>query len=442
MPRRLGVRVATTTVVANMVGVGVFTTAGFQAAHLADPLTMILTWVGGGVIALCGAAVYAELATMMPNAGGDYVYLRTAFHPALGFASGWISLTAGFSAPIAAASLAFGQYLVRVFPSSDVDARWIAVALITAAAVLHGYDTVVGGRVQAAFTIGKVAIIVGFIAAGLLFGKGSWSHFVTRRGELEGLPVLDFATSLMYVSFAYSGWNAATYVAGEISNPKKTLPWALLGGTAIVMLLYVLLNVVFIYAAPPSELAGVLEVGDLAARRLFGEATGRALSMAIAIALVSSVSSMVMAGPRVYAAMAEDRALPQFLSRRSARGVPVNAIVTQAVLASCLVGLWNPDELIRHVGFGLALFSALTVASVFVMRRRVGAADGAYRTPGYPATPMLFILLSGGIATAQLTSAVSSRPRELVLTVGTFVVGAFVFALWRRAPVKSGPGRC
>jgi basic amino acid/polyamine antiporter, APA family len=156
--------------------------------------------------------------------------------------------------------------------------------------------------------------------------------------------------------------------------------------------------------------------------------------MAIAIALVSSVSSMVMAGPRVYAAMAEDRALPQFLSRRSARGAPINAIVTQTAMASCLVALWNPDELIRYVGFGLALFSALTASSVFVLRRRVGTPSGAYRTPGYPVTPLLFIVLSGGIASAQLTSAASSRPREFLLTIGTFIVGAIAFVLCRQSP--------
>lgn len=431
-PRQLGLGVATAIVVANMIGVGVFTSTGFQATDLVDPATILSTWVIGGLLALCGAAVYAELATMMPKAGGEYVYLRTAYHPSVGFASGWVSLTAGFSAPIAAASLAFARYLRQAFPALAFDERWLALLLIAGLAALHARDAVLGGRVQAAFTIGKALLILAFIVAGLLFGEGSWSHFEPQRGGLSNVPTLAFATSLMYVSFAYSGWNAATYVAGEIDNPGKTLPWALLGGTTLVMVLYVLLNVVFLYAAPPAELAGVLEVGDLAGRRLFGDTTGRALSTLIAVALISSVSAMIMTGPRVYAAMAEDQALPGALAKRSARGVPTRAVALQALLASILVWFWNPDELIRYVGFWLAIFAALTVSSLFVMRRRRGTPRGTYRTPGYPLTPVLFIALSVWIAFAQIRAGLTARPRELVLAVVTVVAGTVVFALWKR----------
>ena len=255
--RQLGIAVAAAIVIANMIGAGVFTTAGFQAGGLHDPLTMIMTWVVGGVLALCGATCYAELGALMPRAGGEYVYLREAYHPAVGFMSGWASLTAGFSAPIAAAALGFAAYLSTVVPGLDgvVAQKVVAALLIVAVTALHAFDTRVGGRVQTGFTIAKVALIAFFVIAGLLFGTGDWSHLATRGDGLGQLATKDgakaFATSLMYVSFAYSGWNAAAYIAGEIKDPQRTLPRALLLGTGIVMALYLLLNLTFLYGTSP-----------------------------------------------------------------------------------------------------------------------------------------------------------------------------------------------
>nr|HEX4317695.1 amino acid permease [Kofleriaceae bacterium] len=429
--RQLGLGIAAAIVVANMIGAGVFTSAGFQAASLSDPTTMLLTWVVGGVLALCGAATYAELGALMPRAGGEYVYLREAYHPAVGFMSGWVSLTAGFSAPIAAAALLFSGYLGKVVPGidSDVAVKVVACVLVVAVTLLHAFDTKVGGRVQAAFTIAKVLLIVGFVVAGFAVGSGDWSHLDTRGPGLGQLGTLGgasaFATSLMYVSFAYSGWNAAAYIAGEIKEPQRTLPRALVLGTGAVMVLYILLNVVFLYAVPPEGMMDkdgpIKEVGDLAARHLFGNGAGSLLSTMIALALVSSVSAMIMAGPRVYAAMAADHALPAPLAQFNERGVPVHAIVTQCVLAIAFVLVGEVGELIEFVGFTLTLFAALTVGSVFVFRARDQRA--AYRTFGYPVTPILFILLSVWIVYLRTKSS----PLQSALVAGLLAAGAVVY---------------
>lgn len=438
--RRLGLTVTAAIVIANMIGTGVFTSAGFQSASLHDPMTILACWVVGGVLALCGAAAYAELGSMMPRAGGEYVYLREAYHPVVGFMSGWVSLTAGFSAPIATAAILFSIYLATLFPALQGAEPWISgvitigplqlisLALIGAITALHSFDTKVGGWVQAVFTAAKVLLIVLFILGGLLLGDGNWSNLASQAGGLSNIGTTAFATSLMYVSFAYSGWNAAAYIANEVERPERNLPRALLLGTGTVMALYVLLNLVFLYAVPTQVLGGaggggpVIEVGDVAAKALFGASAGKLVSSVIAIALVSSVSAMIMAGPRVYAAMATDRALPHQLAHHNERGVPVRAVLTQGVLASLFVLVGDLGSLIRFVGFTLAIFAALTVSAVFVLRRRGHRA--AYRTFGYPVTPVAFIALSAWIAYSQI----KSQPKESAVVLGLLAVGGVLYA--------------
>jgi APA family basic amino acid/polyamine antiporter len=432
--RQLGLGITVAIVIANMIGTGIFTSTGFQAADLHDPMTILLCWVIGGVIALCGASCYAELGSMMPKAGGEYVYLREAFHPIAGFMSGWVSMTVGFSAPIAVAALAFAAYFTRIVPAEGVVAqKAIAIALIIAITGLHSFDTKLGGRVQAVFTAMKVALIVLFILGGLASGHGDWSHFASQSGGFANVGTMSFAISLMYVSFAYSGWNAAAYIAGEVEKPEKTLPRALLLGTGAVMALYVLLNVVYFYAAPSDKLAGVFEVGDLAARALFGDSAGQLITAVIALALVSAVSAMVMAGPRVYASMAEDRALPRQLGWYSARGVPTVAVATQGAIAIAFVLTMDPGQLIELVGFTLAVSAAFTVGALFVMRGRGQRAT--YRTFAYPATPIIFIVSSAWIAYAQ----VRAHPGRAAVVAGVLAAGALVYAVASRNAPKEPP---
>lgn len=433
--RQLGIAVAAAIVIANMIGAGVFTSAGFQASSLHDPWTMLLTWVVGGVLALCGATCYAELGALMPRAGGEYVYLREAYHPAVGFMSGWVSLTAGFSAPIAAAALGFAAYLGKIvgFADGSVVAKLVATALVVAITSMHAVDTKLGGRVQTGFTVAKVVLIAGFVIAGLVVGTGDWGHLASQAPGLGQLGTkagaAEFATSLMYVGFAYSGWNAAAYIAGELENPQRTLPRALVLGTAIVMVLYLALNVIFLYASGPERMAGKLEVGDLAARDLFGDSAGNVVSITISLALVSSVSAMVMAGPRVYAAMASDRALPRFFATFSQRGVPVVAVVAQCVIAVICVWIGDLKTLIEFAIFALWIFGALTVGAVFVFRRRGQVSP--YRALGYPLSPILFIAISAWVVYLQA----SKNPWQTLAVAGLLVVGALLYlAANRGAP--------
>jgi APA family basic amino acid/polyamine antiporter len=438
--RQLGLGITAAIVIANMIGTGVFTGTGFNANALHDPKTILLAWFIGGVVALCGAACYAELGTLMPKAGGEYVYLREAYHPALGFMSGWVSLTAGFSGAIATSALLFSKYLGTMIGGIGTPGaqKIIAIALIAGITAMHSFDTKVGGRVQQIFTIMKVALILVFIIAGFTVGTGDWSHFQTQAGGFSNIPTTAFAIQLMYISFAYSGWNAAAYIAGEVEKPEKTLPRSLLLGTGAVMALYLLLNVIYFYAVPSSVLAGppdkfapVEEVGATAAVALFGQSAGNLITSLIALALVSAVSAMVMAGPRVYAAMATDRALPHQLAYYSKRGVPIAAVAAQGVLATLFVLVGDLGQLMRFVGFTLALFAALAVGALFILRAR--GLRGAYRTIGYPVTPIIFIAVSAWIAYAQI----KDHPKESAVVGLGLIAGAFVYVLVAKpAPPK------
>lgn len=439
--RRLGLGITSAIVVANMIGTGVFTSTGYQAISLHDPKTILLAWIVGGLIALCGAACYAELGTLMPKAGGEYVYLREAYHPALGFMSGWVSLTWGFSAAIATAAILFASYLGTLIEAigDPTSVKVVAIALIVAMTAMHSFDAKLGGRVQQVFTIMKVALIVVFIVAGFLSGNGDWSHFESQGGGFANIATPSFAISLMYVSFAYSGWNAAAYIAGEVENPSKTLPRSLLLGTGTVMVLYLLLNVIYFYALPSQTLAHgndggpIVEVGNAAAVQLFGKSAGNLITSLIAIALVSAVSAMVMAGPRVYAAMANDRALPQVLGKLNARGVPMLAVVAQGVLGTIFVLVSELSQLMRFVGFTLAIFAALTCSTLFVLRRR--GLRGPYRTFGYPVTPILFILVSGWIAYAQI----KENPLESLIVLAVLAAGALLYVFVAKPPPPKLP---
>jgi APA family basic amino acid/polyamine antiporter len=458
--RQLGFSITAAIVIANMIGTGVFTSTGLQARDLHDPATILAAWIVGGVLALCGAAAYAELGAMMPEAGGEYVYLGRAYHPAVGFLSGWVTLTAGFSASIAVSALAFATYLAKLVPGLDAPAAWltadlavgdhhlltialgareaVAIALIVGITGLHSFDTRLGGWVQAGFTGVKVLLIIGFIVCGVALGHGDWHNLRSQHGGLTNLTTPQFAMALMYVSFAYSGWNAAAYVAGEVVRPERTLPRSLLAGTGVVMLVYVLLNLVFLYAVPSDSLAGlpggggpVIEVGDAAAHQLFGSRAAALVTSVIALALVSGVSAMMIAGPRIYAAMAADGALPGPLSRYNRRGVPTVAVVAQGALGIVFVLVGDLGQLIRSVGFLLAIFAALTVGAVFILRRRGHRAP--YRTFGYPVTPILFIALSGWIAYAQ----VEGHFAESMVVLAVLAVGGVLYRAFGRAPRRS-----
>lgn len=430
---KLGLPTAIALVIANIIGTGIFTSTGYQAQALHDGGTMLVAWAIGGVLALAGAAVYAELGAMLPRAGGEYVYLREAYHPAVGAMSGWVSLTAGFSASIAVSALGFSVYLGALLPiDTGLGQRLVAIALVVAMTGLHALDTLIGARVQAGFTVIKVGLLVVFVVAGLGFGDGDWGNLAPRAGGIIGnVPTGAFAESLFWVGFAYTGWNAAAYLASELRDPARTLPRALFIGTGCVIVLYLAVNLTFLYALSPEALgAPIVDVGAASATALFGGTIGKVMAVVVSLTLVSSVSAMVMAGPRVYAAMAEDHALPSILARRTARGVPAVAVTVQGAIAIVFILVADLGKLIQYIQFTLFVSAALAVAAVYILRRRMPEMPRPYRTTLYPITPAVFLVL----ALWSIYVQVRSQPWGSLAGTATLLAGgiAYVIASWRR----------
>ena len=311
---------ATIIVVANMIGTGVFTTLGFQVEGLQSAFAVLLLWVLGGVGAFCGALCYGELGAMMPRSGGEYTFLSDIYHPALGFLSGWVSIVAGFAAPIALAAIALGEYSAAIFPG--LDKTVLAVSAIVILSAVHLTDVKFGCYFQNFFTVGKILIIISLIILGFLVAHPQSLTLLPSRRDLGSVMSPAFATSLVYVFYAYSGWNSSSYIAGEIRHPEKNLPLSLFIGTAIVSVCYVLINFIFLYTVPMNELAGKIDVGFLSAKSIFGRGGGTVMTFLICLALISSLSSLIMVGPRVTQAMGQDMKFFRFLSATNSRGAP------------------------------------------------------------------------------------------------------------------------
>jgi len=438
LPRTLKASTAALLVVASMVGAGVFTTTGFLVRDLGAPLAVLIAWAVGGVVALCGALAYAELVTALPDNGGEYRLLGRIYHPAVGFVAGWISLIVGFSAPMAASALAFGEYLGRLFPAAAASPSLAGLALILGLALLHALRVRIGGAAQDLVTGLLVALIVAFIAGGLWVGDLGWLTAPAERSTLEAIASPEFAVGLVFVSFAYSGWNAAAYLAGEIERPSESVPKSLVLGTGIVALLYVGLNLVFLIAGPPAALAGGVEVGYVAALGLFGPTIGALMTVVVALGLLTTVSALMMAGPRVYEAMGADYPrLGALASRSRSSAGPTAAIVLQVGCAAVMVLTAAFDELLAYMGLTLALSSALTIAGVFVLRRREPALLRPYRAWGHPWTTSLALALMLWMA----IHTVGSRPVTALVAAATALGGLGLYALLRpRAPPERGGG--
>ncbi|NLA75610.1 MAG: amino acid permease, partial [Deltaproteobacteria bacterium] len=389
------------------------------------------------VLALTGALCYGELGAIFPKAGGEYVFLRESIGRPFGFLSGWVSLIVGFSAPIAAASIAFSKYLFRsigadasgyelfnifgIIPFSMFTVTGVSVIILFS--VIHWYSLNFGGRVQNILTSFKILVILAFILLGFLTGKGSMENF-SSGPVFESLLSSQFASSLIFISFAYSGWNAAAYIGSEIKEPSRNIPLSLLWGTMVVMSLYLLLNVLFIYALPVSEMTGVEDVGALAAISLFGVKTGSMFSGAISISLLSVISAMIMTGPRVYYAMAKDNAFPRWFGAVNPRhATPGKAILLQAIIAILMVITSSFEKLLIYIGFTLSLFAMLTVIGLIILRIKSPGLERPYRTFGYPVTPLLFILSSLWI----VIHTVKGNPFVLVYGGGTIALGILVY---------------
>lgn len=430
--------------VSNMVGTGIFGTTGFMAADLGSPRIILALWVLGGVFALFGAFSYGELAAALPRSGGEYVYIREAYGPLWGFLSGWTSLTIGFSAAIASSAHLFADHLGELIPALMVvgggegpvsGIPFVELSMVWILTLIHTAGVGVGGLAQRMLTVLKIGGLVALVVLGISFGEGNWQNLSTTDVEVSfGLGTV--LVAFMFVTFSYTGWNAVTYIAGEVRTPQRNVPRSMVWGVLLVTALYVALNAVYLYALPMSGLASepVDLVGHKTAWALFGSDAGRWFTVLVAVSIVGAASAMIWAGPRVYHAMALDGVFPKAIARTApSAGVPRNAIVLQGIWITVLVLSGTFETLVLYATFVLIFFSALAVSSVFVLRLRRPHLPRPYRVWAYPWVPAAYVALSFAI----LWAALQIRPTESLWGVATVAAGVPVY-MWMS---RRGEGR-
>jgi amino acid transporter len=457
MKTRYGFYTLTFLVIANMIGAGVFTTSGYSLASLGSPWIVILAWVVGGLIATAGAASYGMLSRVMPESGGEYLFLSRAAHPLLGYIAGWVSLLAGFSGAIAFAAVTLEQYLIP----QELRPAWLpggglAIAAIILSALVHGLRPRFGALTQ------NVAVLLKLILLATIFTVAAYQiastpaslnvtpselsqHAAGQEGLVPWGLIFAFAGSLVWISLSYSGFNAAVYVAGEVENPQHVIPRALITGTILVAVIYVLLNAIFVLGPPADQIAGQAEVAAIAAHWLGGARLEEFVRWTISLCLLTSVFSMMMAAPRVYAKMAEDGLLPGWL--RFQGDSPWSATIAQAIVAIGLVLMSDLQGLLTYLGLTLSLSAACSVGCLFLpgIQQQLrsqrpakndsapnGLENGLEKSGSVfrhwhlaaPAFYLLATLLSAAIMT-------SKRPQDLIGTLVTFAVGAIAYAIAR-----------
>jgi basic amino acid/polyamine antiporter, APA family len=417
---------ATAIVVADMVGVGVFTSLGFQVKDITSGFSLLLLWVIGGIVAMCGAISYAELALMFPRSSGEYNFLRRIYHPAFGFMAGWLSATVGFSAPVALAAMAFGVYFKSVMPDMPTLLPGLAVVWLVSLVHLRGIQN--GSAFHNIWTAVKLLLIVGFLVSGLVFGSRQPISFAPSAADIGFITSAPFAISLVFVMYSYSGWNAATYIIEEIRDPDRTLPRALFLGTLIVVALYVGLNAVFLAVTPMQDLAGQLNVAMVAGAHVFGDFGGRVVGMLICVGLVSSISAMMWIGPRVTMAMGEDMPLLRIFSRKSKNGVPATAIIFQLLVSSALLLSQSFEAVLDFIQFSLTFCSFFTVLGVIKLRITHPKLPRPYRAWGYPVTPLVFL----AVMLWMMYYLVVNRPLQSLAGFAMMLSGLAIYSASRR----------
>lgn len=432
---KIGFYTAISLVIANMIGTGVFTSLGFQLFDIHSVFSILMLWLLGGIISFCGALVYCELGVAIPRSGGEYAYLTKLMHPSVGFLSGWVSSTVGFAAPVALASMALGSYVNKIIPQINVTV--CALCVVSLITVIHATNLKAGSNFQKILTFLKVFVILGFIIAGFCYTPQHEITIAPQPFSLKEIMSPAFWVSLIYVSYAYSGWNAASYLAGDMQNPQKNLPRALLIGTLIVTVIYVVLNYIFLYSTPANELTGVLEIGHVSAMHIFGQVIGQFMSIVIAFLLVSSISAMIMAGPRIIKSMGEDLEILGFLSKTNKNNVPYVAVIVQSAITVILILSAKFEQVLTFVGFSLSIFTFLTVSSVFILRaRKLTSPD--YKTWGYPVTPLIFLALNAFI----LYTVFREKPTESLLGLLNVAFGGLIYIAGRFIIHKKEKEKC
>lgn len=410
-----------------------------MARDIGDPWLILLLWGVGALLALAGSMCYSELGAAFPWVGGDYVYLREAYHPFVAFLSGWASFTVGFGAAIAAGAMGFASYVLQLFPSeggSILQIKGVALALIWSLSVVHVGGVGPGGFLQQILTVLKVGAIVLLIAGAFSVGNGDWQHVVmTSRNPDVGLGTL--VVSFIFVTYAYSGWNAAGYIAGEIINPTRSIPRTMIGGTLLVGGLYVVLNLVYFYALPVHVLASppLMPVAEKAAVGMFGSTAAQFVTILLCLSIAGTVSAMIWTGPRVYYAMAKDGLLPAFFSdTRPNHDTPIRSILLQSLWITVLVLSGTFEQLVIYSGLIITMFTALTVSAVIILRHKRPQLVRPYRVPFYPVLPVCYVFVAGGM----MIFLGVEKPVEAFWACLTLSAGIPLYLLMRKHVRKPG----
>lgn len=406
-----------------MIGTGVFTSLGFQLSSVQNSWTVFILWLAGGLLALFGAFAYAELGTHFKESGGDYIYLSRVFHPLVGYLSAWAGLTVGFSAPVALAAMAFTKYLA---PFGLNDNKWLAIAVIVLIGLMHSFTIRHSSRFQNFTTLIKVVFIVVLIFLGFIIDGNSGNAFNFNNSWQTEIVKPGFAVSMVYVFFAYTGWNAAAYVAEEINEPRKNLPLALIGSTLFVAVIYMLFQFVLLKNATVTQMQDKEEVTFIAFNNLLGTAGGKWVSAFIAIQLIATISSYLWVGPRVTHAMAKEYRLWNPLAKENEHHIPVRATWVQVILSIILALSGSFEKVLLYAGFVLQLMASLTVASSLFLKKK----EGVFKSPLKPLLQIIFLVFNTGV----LVFTFVERPVESCIGIGILVVGGLIFFLDK--PVK------
>lgn len=418
--------VAIMLVIANMIGTGVFTSLGYQVGPLPSGFTILTLWLLGGVVALCGALTYAEIATTLKKSGGEYLYLSKIFHPTLGFLSGWMSALVGFAGAISAVAIAIGEYATEAI---GISTKVIAVLAILLVSAIHWFGVKTGGRAQTFLTGLKLTLIAFFFIAPFFINSVSKTeiHFLPQSGDWDLILSPGFAISLVFVVYAYTGWNASAYIAGNLDNPSRNLPVSLVLGTVLVTLIYLSLNGMFLYTATFQELQGQNDIGNVVAHKLFGSKAGFIFSGIFSFALLSTLSAMTIAGPRVTEAMGEDYPLLKSFTSKNKYDMPYLAILVQAGWSIFLVLVSSFKEIIQYISVSLSIFTVITVFGIFFLRKRNTTTDH-FKIPLYPIPPVAFIA-----CTSWMIYYVAIEDFKIILySVGTMVPGYIIYLFAKR----------
>ncbi len=432
LKRGFGLSTSTYVVIASMVGTGILVSPGYMMASLKNYPVIFGLWALGGVLALCGALCVAELAAALPRAGGEYVYLREAYGPMPAFLSGWTSFFVGFSAPLAVVSYIAALYLLTPFGLAEKEASHLVQATAATIIVAVTLPNLVGHRqsawTQNLTTILKLGLFVVLVVAAFLFGGGRLAH-ITERQSIGKVELGTAATQLFYVMFAYSGWNAATYLAGEVKDPARILPRSLLLGTGLVIVLYLALNLVFAYAVPLDDVGfdNAERVPQLAVENLFGPRTSGIFSVVLGLTFLATVSAFIITGPRVYYAMATDGLFPSVARHISSKGrVPIYAMLMQSMCAIIILFVTDFQNLYKYASVGLSLFALLFIGAVYVLRWRRPDMERPFRMPGYPVVPAIFM----AVTLFMTVFAFMQWRKPSVYSLGSILVGIPVYYVW------------